>query len=302
MNNESASRTDPFLLAQLYRQLGRFLLDGREATIRQFITRLPELVEGLAETDPEALAVDHYQVLGREVPPYASVFCEADGRVGGSVTEAYHRLYLQAGFALDPRAEPADHLGQILYFLAFCLERQTPACRRVAGQLLHGERLAWLPLFAFAVQRQQVPFIERVVQLIAELIRLHGTLVPASEQSGTIGQVDPAMPGPEDDLAALAAYLTTPIRCGFFLSLSDLQQLGRQLDLPVGFGRRRQVLESLLHTAALHGRSCALLEALLALVEEWRQYLQTQPAAAQRWLDRLEATRALLQTACTLMN
>lgn len=293
---------DRSLLAQLYHALGQLLLDGREATIREVTARLPELVEGLPEADPEALAVGHYQVLGREVPPYASLFCEADRRVGGHVTEGYLRCYRQAGFAQDPRTEPADHLGQVLHFLGFCLEQPTPACQQAAGQLLHGEWLAWLPLFAFAVQRQQVPFVERVVQLVIELLQAHRALVPPPERRSALPWPDPLVPGPEDNLSALAAYLTTPVRCGFFLSRSDLQALGRQLNLPVGFGQRAQMTETLLHTAALHGRSGALLEALQTLTEEWKQYLQGHAAATQIWLERLETTRSLLQAARALMK
>lgn len=302
MKFNDSLQVNPLLLAQLYRWLGLLLLDGREATLRQCATWLPELVEDPEEIDPEALAIAHYRVLGREVPPYASVFCEADGRVGGSVTEAYHRLYEQAGFRLDPRGEPADHLGQILHFLAFCLEQETPACRRAAGQLLHGEALAWRWLFAFAVRRQQVPFIERLVQLLIELIQVHRTLVPPSERPITQRRNDPAMPGPSDNLSVLAAYLTAPARCGLFLSLSELQRLGRQLELPVGFGRRVQVLETLFHTAALHGRAQALLEALLALVAEWQAYLQGRASETQIWLERLAATQSLLRSACEVLK
>ncbi len=297
MNPGASLQADPLLLAQLYRWLGRLLLDGRAATIQEVVLWLPELVEDLAETDPEELAAMHYHVLGREVPPYASVFCAADGQVGGWVTDWYHRCYRAAGFAPDPRQEPADHLGQILHFLAFCLEQATPEQEEAARRLLHGEGLAWLPLFTFAVARQQVPFMERVVALVAELMQAHRALVPPAECAEPLPWPDPAVPGPEAGLSRLAAYLTAPIRCGFFLSLSDLQQLGRQLNLPVGFGRRVQVLETLFHTAALHDRARALLEALLALVETWWHYLKTEAPEAVVWRKRLEATWTLLQAA-----
>lgn len=293
---------DSQLLAQLYHRLGQLLLDGRASTIRQLTDQLPELVEGLPETDPEALAAAHYQILGREVPPYASLFCEANRRIGGQTTERYQRLYRAAGFALDPRQEPADHLGQILHFLGFCLEQERPERQEAARQLLHGEGLAWLPLFTFAVTRQQVPFMQRVVELAAELIQVHCTLLPPSVQRKPLPWPDPAVPGPEADLAQLAAYLATPVRCGCYLSLSDLQQIGRRVGLPVGVGPRAQVLEILLHTAALHGQAGALLEALLAVVDAWRQYLATRAAEAHRWRERLEITRRLLQEASKMLK
>ncbi|SHK33452.1 TorD/DmsD family molecular chaperone [Rhodothermus profundi] len=288
---------DPQLLAQLYHRLGQLLLDGRASTIRQLTGQLPELVEGLSETDPEALAAAHYHVLGREVPPYASLFCEVDRRIGGQTTEHYQRLYRAAGFTLDPRQEPADHLGQILHFLGFCLEQERPERQEAARQLLHGEGLAWLPVFAFAVARQQIPFMDRVVGLVTELIQAHQTLLSPPARRASLPWPDPAVPGPEAGLAQLAAYLTTPVRCGCYLSLADLQQIGRQVGLPVGVGPRVQVLETLLHTAALHGRARALLEALLALVEAWRQYLATCADKVGVWRERLEATRRLLQAA-----
>lgn len=293
---------DPMLLARLYDGLGRLLLDGREPTLRALTAQLPALIEGLPETDPEALAVVHYRVLGREVPPYASVFCAAEGQVGGWVTEGYYRHYQAAGWMLSPCQEPADHLGQLLRFLAFCLQQQTSACQEAARRLLYEGWLAWLPLFTFAIARQEAPFMYRIASLVVELIQVHRAQVPPPERLKSLPWPDPAVPGPEADVAQLATYLTTPIRFGCYLSLADMQRLGRQLGLPVGFGRRAQVLATLLHTAALQGRACALLTALLALIDTWQRYLKACDIEIPIWQTRLETTRTLLQAACAVLE
>ena len=89
----------------------------------------------------------------------------------------------------------------------------------------------------------------------------------------------------------LVRWLTTPSRCGFYLSADDLARLGRELGVSVSPFNRAGALEQLLRGAALDDCLNDALEALR--VEMERQlvaYRTLELSALSGWVEQAEAT------------
>src|SRR5690606_31045384 len=99
----------------------------------------------------------------------------------------------------------------------------------------------------------------------------------------------------ETDLAAIAAYLTTPARSGLYLTRRDLQELAVKAELPRSFGESRATsLVTIIKTAARFERLPKLWSELIRWFDEAaRRYQAVEPAlrwAAEPWQQRAEAT------------
>ncbi len=100
----------------------------------------------------------------------------------------------------------------------------------------------------------------------------------------------------------IAEYLLTPSRSGCWISRDDMQCLGRDLNVPQGFGSRVQLLSNLLRNAAEYDHAEELLAALdaqLAGTQQSYTVLSKELGAeayAKPWSDRLAATRDILKT------
>ena len=113
----------------------------------------------------------------------------------------------------------------------------------------------------------------------------------------------PDLEAPSTDLRSLIDYLATPSRCGFFLSASVLEGMGRTLGVPRGFGPRSRLLRQLLMGASRYERMSQLLGAISAVaghhhgVLEHGLYLEEAPArAVSPWRDRLALSMHLLDS------
>ncbi|WP_298982571.1 TorD/DmsD family molecular chaperone [Caldilinea sp.] len=205
--------------------------------------------------------------------------------------------------------------------------------QQLQADFLDGHLLRWLPAFTAAVQRQEEPFYaglaELTLALAAERRRslepgrlgvqrardedialtprshLNGagdalTLTPADEPPAQ--RVERLLANPQTDLDAIAAFLLTPAYSGLFLSRRDIGRLGRAAEAPHGFGERRQMLRTFLRSAAEFDRFDAALAGLRSLVEDTAWTLRrwgsetVSLSTVQPWLDRLSATRRLLET------
>ena len=103
---------------------------------------------------------------------------------------------------------------------------------------------------------------------------------------GTDGAV-----GSDRDATAPLAGLTSPARCGFFLSRADITAIAADQGLAVRFGGRSFMLESLAQAAAQAGRGDELRTALRSFAAERRAVLERWSAAlptlAPLWQDSL---------------
>ncbi len=294
---------------------------GLTTDVLPVVQAIPDLASLLPDPfDEDEAAADHYTLFGLEVFPYAGLFLDAEGRLGGPTTNRVQRLYAQIGFQPVLDRESADHLGHELALLAFLSEaeaeaventapRETERVRQLLRQFVDGHLLEWLPAFVCAAEQQPYPFYAALSRLTLDVVLDHraGLDDEGAEHTGHSERVAPAPPTDILDKAGtglkdIAEYLATPTRSGFFLSRSDIAQLGRAERLPRGFGSRVQTLTNLLRAAVEFDRMEALLDALGKRVGVWEKFyqelhnndLQSVRTTSQIWLERLAGTKSII--------
>lgn len=297
--------------ARGYRFLADLFLHGIRPEALDAIRRLPDLAGRLPDPfDPDAAAAAHHRLFGLQVVPCASVFLEADGRVGGLATDAARRAFGVVGSALRDPGAPPDHVGHELDLLAACVSQDPGGGARAGGAadpsrgraFLESHVLWWLPVFVHSARRSADPFWTLVLELTLELVVDHGRRAGA----GGAGTPTPPLPDPDPPrlgdrdtgLRDIAGFLATPARCGLHLSMDDIRGLGRGHRLPGGFGGRARVLETLLGSAATYGSLEVVLEGVDGLCRGQEAFLASasapDPSFTGPWLDRLSRTRTLL--------
>lgn len=294
---------------------------GLTTDVLPVVQAIPDLASLLPDPfDEDEAAADHYTLFGLEVFPYAGLFLDAEGRLGGPTADQVQRLYAQIGFQPVLDRESADHLGHEMALLAFLSEaeaeavenaepRETERVRRLQRQFVDSHLLEWLPAFVCAAEQQPYPFYAALSRLTLDVVLDHraGLDDEGSEHTGHSERVAPAPPTDILDKAGtglkdIAEYLATPTRSGFFLSRSDIAQLGRAERLPRGFGSRVQTLTNLLRAAVEFDRMEALLDALGKRVGVWEKFYQEQHnndlqsvrTTSQIWLERLAGTKSII--------
>lgn len=304
--------------SRVYRLFSHLYGRGLTGDVWPVVRAIPDLASLMPEPfDEDEAAADHYALFSLEVFAYASVFLDAEGRLGGSTTDAVQQHYIQAGFMPALDRESADHLGRELALLAFLSEAEIDALedgnlheagrmRRQMQAFMDDHLLWWLPAFVQAVQQQAYPFYTALGRLTLDVVRDHRAAL--GEGAGFSGKPVVAEPPDllEDEgtgLKDIAAYLTIPAWSGLFLSRSDITRLGRSERLPRGFGSRVQTLTNLLRAAVEFDRMDALLHALDAHVARGERFYQevsghgqsSTATVAQMWLERLVTTRAVIE-------
>lgn len=295
---------------------------GLTTDVLPVVQAIPDLASLLPDPfDEDETAADHYTLFGLEVFPYAGLFLDVEGRLGGPTADQVQRLYAQIGFQPVLDRESADHLGHELALLAFLSEaeaeavenaepRETERVRRLQRQFMDSHLLEWLPAFICAAEQQPYPFYAALSRLTLDVVLDHRAGLHDEDAEHT-GRSERGAPAPPPDildeagtgLKDIAEYLATPTRSGFFLSRSDIAQLGRAERLPRGFGSRVQTLTNLLRAAAEFDRMEALLDALGKRVGVWEKFyqelhnndLQSVRTTSQIWLERLAGTKSIIR-------
>ena len=295
--------------ATAYRLFGR--LFAREVTpdLLPTLAVLPELGEALpAPFDADGAAAEHQRLFGLQVPPWAGVFLDAEGRIGGDTARVVRDLYTRAGLELDERSEEADHVGHALALLA---ELEDDA---LAAETLDRALLPWLPWLVEAVERHGGPFHRALAGLTLELALDHRSALAAPPGSATESTDEPELLDDERaGLRSIAEFLVTPARCGVYLARDDIRRLGAEGGLPTGFGARADTLETLLRAAAEYDDLERVVDGLLKLVAAGRGACgaladagvpATAGAVALRRarLDRTERALARLSAAATSLD
>lgn len=302
-----------------YHLLSRLYLDGLTPALFPDVATVPELAGSLPEPyDEEAAAVDYQHLFGFNVFPYASVYLSPDGLLGGAVADQVRRFFQRAGCSLDLTRESPDHVGQELAFLAFLVRAEAELLegaeaaevarlRRLQRRFLDEHLLGWLPVFVGALGRQGHPFYARLADVTRRTVLAHRARLGGADPAAFALPLAPEpLQDPATGLSDLAAFLVTPAWSGLFLSRDDIRGLGRDGALPHGFGERARMLSQVLRAAATYDGLPALLNRLLALLEDWRAFYEDlggDPAmgpVTRIWQARLDATERLcthLQTA-----
>lgn len=203
---------------------------------------------GLPAPDPE----EWTRVFMLELPPYASIYLDAEGMIGG---EARERV---AGFwralALAAPAEP-DHLASLLGLYAALAEAERdqtdPArralCREARAALLWEHLASWLPAYLDAFEALSGDAYSAWARLLREAL---------AEEAGRLGQpaalpaqlraAPPLALDADAGLDELVGALLVPVRTGLVLAPADLGRVARELGLGLRLGERRTVLRTLL--------------------------------------------------------
>jgi TorA maturation chaperone TorD len=246
--------------------------------------------------DHDDLAAEFVAAFDLGVPPYASVFLEADGRAGQTVSR--HAVDVIAADGLAPITEDvaACHVGVLLGHAGrLCAAGEV----RRAGAFVDAEILSWLPPFVVALETLPVPRWRALIDVALDLVAEHALLAPARPRPDP-GPTPHPLIDPRSGLRDVAAFLGAPSRCGFYLTDAECSQIGRTLDVPRGFGPRRMRIETMLRTAAEYGRLEALCTALDGVAASRATRLlalarrRFDPERLGAWLTRLETTRDML--------
>lgn len=191
-------------------------------------------------------AIDHTELFVQQMPPYASIYLDAAGKIGG---EAQDRI---AGFwramHMIPPAEP-DHLAAMLGLWAAIVEKTTAETQPERRSLLDhsAQTLVWEHLVPWLT-----PFLARVGELSASFAAWSGLLGAAiqgalshsasSELPAHLTMARPGLAGHDD----LVPFVLAPIRSGILLTRADLHRAAADLGLGVRIGERAFGLRSLL--------------------------------------------------------
>ncbi len=299
-----------------YALLGTILVEGVDPRRLKTVQALPPLAEHLSSpVDLDGLAAEHYALFGHEVHPFAGVFVDEAGLVGGGSSGRVVRQ-AHAVVGLDCPDDPGpDHLGVAVRLMAALTDAEIDARAHDDGpalQTLHQWQrtvldealLPWLPPFHAAIVGQPASLWTRAVALVTGLLAGHRAEDPtapsAVEEPGEPPSLDAVLDEPGTGLSTLARILATPARCGVYLARRDLARLALHAELPRGFGGREGMMERLLRSASEYATLPAVIDALSELLQvRQRVYatLSDEPGLGPHvgpWQRRLAATERLL--------
>lgn len=316
MNTHSAQYA--LARSRAYDLFGRLYLQGLTDELWPIVQRVPELTDATPEVfDADKAAADHYRLFGLNVFPYASLYLDDEGRIGGPVTDYVRHQFRQIDLGVDLSQESADHLGHELIFLGFIASAEADAwgdstdvevarMQHIQRHFLDRHLSWWLPVFAHAVRRQKYSFYTTLADLTLELVLDHrAALDPDVAESLTpaLGTPPKLLDDQNTGLKDIAEFLSMPAWCGVCLSRDDIARLGRSERIPRGFGGRTRMLANLLRSAAEFDRLESVMNRLLDWLEDWRTHycalrknsIPCMEAVADFWLERVENTTHMVQ-------
>ncbi len=297
-----------------YTLLGRWLSGVTDAASWREMQRL-FWPDPTAAFDADDEAARYQRFIGFNVLPYASVYLEADGQLGGEVSRGVLRHYADAGFTPPADAPAPDHVSAELGFLAYLTHGLVGAMEQEPGvaaerwqealrRFIDAHALCWMPAFVLALRRQGDERYGILADTLLELVLDHrealgGAAVPAPE-----GSAGPdLLAKPETGWKEIAGFLVRPAWSGLFLARDDISRMGRAVSSPIGFGDRTQMLVNLMRSAVSYERMDDLLGMMRMMVEGAALAYTAMSdayaspaieAAAEPWLRRLSATERML--------
>jgi TorA maturation chaperone TorD len=276
---------------ELFRALGA-LAGPPEPGLR----RIAELLK----LDPLPDEAEHTELFLFQLPPYASLYLGAEGKLGGEARDRVAGFWRAVGTAPPP--EP-DHLTTLLGLYANLAEAasvlpdsaEAGLLKRSAAALLHEHLLPWTG-----------PYLSKVTELGHSFYRSWATMLTAalreaareSEHAGPLPlhlREAPELPDPRAEGGeAFLDGLLTPVRSGVILTRADLARAAGETGLGLRAGERRYALQ------ALFSQDAARMLAWLALeAEAWTARHEGRMndgglQIATFWRDRAQHTSASL--------
>jgi TorA maturation chaperone TorD len=298
---------------QTYQLLSQLFTHGLTEEDLKVVGQVEGLAKSLADPfDEDEAAADHQHLFGFNLFPYESVFLDPSGQLGGDVAASTIHDYQRTSFDTGSAVVSPDHVGHELAFLSSLCRAETKASaeRDVSQAALMQEyqrsfldrhTLRWLPPLVKAMRDQRLPFYGALAAVTLE------TTVAHREILGGRPEMEFNLPDPpellEDEktgLKEIVAYLLTPALSGIYLGRDDISRLARGHSIPRGFGERRQMLASLLRSAANYGDLGQVLSSLKGLVIAWVNAYQDMATSSKPlstatiWQQRASATAGMI--------
>lgn len=277
---------------ELFRALGCLVEPPSPAT-----RRLADLLD-LGPVPEEAV---HTALFDFQLYPYASVYLEAEGMLGGEPRDRIAGFWRALGET--PPREP-DHLAVMLACHAGLCEMEAEARserdRRAGRQLRHAflweHLLSFLPAFLAKATELGAGFYAGWARLLDRALREEADRVGAPRRLPLHLREAPRLPDPRRGSPGdFVRLLLSPVRSGVILVRSDLRRAADELGLGLRMGERKYVLEALLGQDA-----SATLGWLAVEAERWaeihRTWSESTGAVARFWAERADRTGALLRS------
>jgi TorA maturation chaperone TorD len=227
---------------ELLRALGALSeLPGREHA------RLAELLRLEGPLD----RADYTALFVLELPPYASVYLNDDGMLGGEVRDRVAGFWGALG--QPPPMEP-DHVAALLGLYAALAFRAAEVDERGAWLLLRARKALFWEHIACWVPA----YLTRAAELAAPTYRswasvLFAAVTEEARRSGApsvaplhFREAPPAFPARFDSIEDLAAALLSPARSGLILARADLLRMAQDLGTGARVAERRFALTGLI--------------------------------------------------------
>jgi putative dimethyl sulfoxide reductase chaperone len=297
--------------SRAYHLFSQVMLHGMTDEILPIINSLPEMRDIESQSTDEWKA-NHYALFGMNVFPYETVFLTEDGLLGGARSESVARAYYEAGFRSED-GETADHIGNELAFMAFLCGAESDAredevvqaifhSTHLQRQFLDKHLLCWLPSLVLAIHQQRDERFSIIADLVLDLVVTHRQSLDDDPMHPTQSLSLPPAPNilesDKTELKDIAEFLLTPVYTGFYLSRDDITRIGRQFQLPRGFGKRHQMLTNLLNTAVDYSAVDDLMEALqedINICQAFYEQRVPDKRFSHAWVTRLNETTQFLQ-------
>ena len=299
-----------------YRLFSQLYLQGITTVSLPYLQQIPDLTAVLPHPfNADTAAASHHALFQFNVFAFESFFLSEDGLVGGGKTAVVAQHYAQYANSPGAADTEADHLGHQLAFLAFLTAEEAEAWesdqlhtareRQAAQQqFLQDHLLRWAIPCLLAVQAQPDPFFAELARLTQALVLEHFEVVAKTAVSAPANFLPPPhniLANDKTGFKEIAHFLLLPALSGIYLSRDSIGQLGRQFELPRGFGSREQMLLNLLRTAVQYEILPQLLAELGETAVQWQTNYQTlsqsYPKAApflQPWQVQAQNSQQLL--------
>ncbi len=265
-------------------------------------------------------AADHQHWFGFNVFPFQSMFMSEECRVGGDQTRVILDHYQSASFPIATKGESPDHIGVMLYFLAFLCQREAqgwdqdnPAAVKAAQttmvEFLDANLLAWLPSFVVTMRLTEHPFYSVLAEVLWSLTLEHRAeleSVDSKVSSVPVGTnaANTLLEQEKTSLRDIATFCLTPLMSGWYISRDTIRKFSREKEAPAGFGARQLMLHNLFRSAVEYDGLPAVLDAMQDYADVWTAAYKalddggvaSVKGSIASWMARIKATRGLLGT------
>ncbi len=183
--------------------------------------------------------------------PYASVYLGPEGMLGGEARDRVAGLWRALGE--EPPSEP-DHLSVLLGLYARLMElesaateRQAPAWQRARAALLWEHLLSWQGTWLSKLELVAPPAYAAWGRVLARTLQHEASGLTLPDELPVHLAQAPPLPEPQQEGGeAFLEGLLTPVRCGFILTRTDLENAAAELQLGLRAGERRYALRALI--------------------------------------------------------